>query len=139
MDIVTVKISENGYLLNGGLSVPTAPGNAHFDAIQDWISEGNVPEPEFTSEELTAQALADAKIAREAAVAAIQVTTAAGNTFDGDELSQNRMGRAVAGLDPLGTIQWVLADNSAVIITREELKEALLLAGDAATTIWVNR
>lgn len=34
-----------GYLLNGTMSVPEAPGNSHYILIQKWIEEGNVPEP----------------------------------------------------------------------------------------------
>ena len=80
-----------------------------------------------------------AKIARALAVDAIQVTTAAGNTFDGDELSQGRMSRAIialsTGLAP--SVTWVLADNSTIQATAAELTEALVLAGMAQAAIWV--
>ena len=80
-----------------------------------------------------------AKAAREAAVAAIKVTTTAGNTFDGDEISQGRMARAVialsTGLAP--SVTWVLADNSVIQATAAELTEALVLAGQAQAAIWV--
>ena len=42
--IKTVKMQGSGYLLNGTLSVPNAPGNRHYDAIQLWIAEGNIPD-----------------------------------------------------------------------------------------------
>lgn len=80
-----------------------------------------------------------AKAARAAAVAAIKVTTAAGNTFDGDELSQGRMARAIialsTGLAP--SVNWVLADNTVIQATKNELTEALVLAGQAQAAIWV--
>ncbi len=52
MEIQTVKIQGEGYLLNGTMSVPKADGNREYELIKQWISEGNTPEPEFTEEEL---------------------------------------------------------------------------------------
>lgn len=79
------------------------------------------------------------KASRAAAVEAIDVTTAAGNTFDGDEISQGRMARAILGLQtmPGSAVTWVLADNSVIQATAAELSEALALAGAAQAAIWV--
>ena len=80
------------------------------------------------------------KASRATAVANIKVTTQAGNTFDGDETSQSRMARAVIALNasPAGTkVNWVLADNSVIQATPEELTEALALAGAAQAALWV--
>ena len=52
MEIQTVKIQGNGYLLNGTMSVPKADGNREYEAIKQWLAEGNTPESEFTDEEL---------------------------------------------------------------------------------------
>ena len=88
---------------------------------------------------LEPQTRAAAKIARALAVEAIKVTTQAGNTFDGDEVSQGRMSRAIialsTGLAP--SVTWVLADNSTIEATSAELTEALVLAGMAQASIWV--
>jgi len=100
-----------------------------------WLWDGEAltapPAPPVTRDDL--------KAARDAAVAAIKVTTAAGNTFDGDETSQGRMARAVialsTGLAP--SVTWVLADNSVIAATAAELTEALVLAGQAQAAIWV--
>lgn len=80
-----------------------------------------------------------AKASREAAVAGIVVTTAAGNAFDGDEVSQGRMARAIIALQATGTatVPWVLANNTAILATAAELTEALALAGAAQAAIWV--
>jgi len=88
-----------------------------------------------TTEQLREQA----KAARTAAVAAITVTTQAGNTFDGDEVSQGRIARAIIALQATGTpaVNWVLADNSVIQATAAELSEALALAGAAQAAIWV--
>lgn len=57
-DIQTVKISGQGYLLNGTMSVPgNAPGNSEYELIKQWLKEGNTPEPEFTDEEIQRQEL----------------------------------------------------------------------------------
>lgn len=52
MEIQTVKIQGQGYLLNGTMSVPKADGNLEYELIKQWIVEGNTPEPEYTEEEL---------------------------------------------------------------------------------------
>ena len=79
------------------------------------------------------------KAQRELAVAAIKVTTAAGNVFDGDEVSQGRMARAILGLQASAetTVTWVLADNTVIAATAEELQEALALAGAEQARLWV--
>lgn len=105
-----------------------------FSVIGDaTIGEYVAPPPPLpTREELKAQ--------RTAAVEAIKVTTAAGNTFDGDEVSQGRMSRAIIALGaaPSGaTVNWVLADNTVLNATQAELTEALLLAGQAQAAIWI--
>jgi hypothetical protein len=81
-----------------------------------------------------------AKATRADTVARIRVTTTAGHEFDGDEVSQGRMARAILGLDaagPAATIPWVLADNSVINATAAELREALILAGQAQAAVWV--
>lgn len=101
------------------------------------VEEYNIePLPPPTAEQLRDQA----KAARAQSVAAITVTTAAGNTFDGDEVSQGRMARAIIALGAVGpsaTVNWVLADNSVIQATAAELTEALTLAGAAQAAIWV--
>lgn len=62
MEIQSVKIQGNGYLLNGFMLVPQANGNREYEAIKEWLAEGNIPEPEFTEAEIAQQEL-EAKIA----------------------------------------------------------------------------
>ena len=54
MEIQTVKIQGEGYLLNGSMSVPKADGNREYELIKEWLKD-NTPEPEFTEEELVKQ------------------------------------------------------------------------------------
>lgn len=88
---------------------------------------------------LLLQAREAAKAIRTAAVENIKVTTSAGNTFDGDEVSQGRMARAIIALST-GlelSVTWVLANNSTIEATPAELTEALILSGQAQAAIWV--
>ena len=58
--------------------------------------------------------------------------------FDGDETSQDRMARSCVALNEGETVQWVLADNTIAQVTKEQLRQALRLAGEAQTAIWAN-
>lgn len=93
--------------------------------------------PSKTEEELAAEARAVWKAEREIAVSLIKTTTEAGNVFDGDEISQGRMARAVVSMTSEDTVTWVLADNTVIQATQAELQEALKLAGAAQASIWV--
>ena len=42
--IETVKILKGSFLVDGTMSVPNDPANRHYQAILDWINEGNLPE-----------------------------------------------------------------------------------------------
>ena len=44
MTIETVKPQSEGFLVNGAIAVPNDPANRHYQAILDWINEGNTPE-----------------------------------------------------------------------------------------------
>ena len=43
--------------LADGACIPFADGNRDYEEYKQWLSEGNIPEPEFTSEELAQQEL----------------------------------------------------------------------------------
>ncbi len=68
------------------------------------------------------------------------ITTTAGNVFDADEVSQNRMQRAIHVMNYRGssTTSWKLANNTILEVTIEELDEALALAGENQTQLWFN-
>ena len=61
MEIISVKIQGQCYLLNGTMSVPKADGNREYELIKQWLADGNTPEPEFTDEELIAIEVANKK------------------------------------------------------------------------------
>lgn len=121
------------------------PANpAHFAIVETdtisghpagWTySNGMFSPPVKTPQQLRAEARA----ARTVAVAAITVTTSTGKVFDGDEISQTRMARAIIGLQAAGvpTITWTLANNSITAVTLAELTEALILAGQRQAELW---
>jgi hypothetical protein len=59
IEITSVKTQPNGWLLNGNMLVPDAPGNSERDAILAWLAEGNTPESDTpTPEQLSQQAKA---------------------------------------------------------------------------------
>jgi len=113
----------------GSIEVPSAPNHG----LDVWDGEKWNANAQLVIERVYNQAK-DAKIL---AVSQITVTTASGKAFDGDEVSQNRMARAVTASNAGDTTQWKLADNTQATVTHEELKEALLLAGNAMTVIWM--
>jgi len=90
------------------------------------------------SEEQLAQVrMSKAKQQRSIDIQNIIVTTASGKCFNGDEVAQGRMSRAITVMDSTDSMPWVLSNNSIEVITRTELMEALKLAGVAMAEIWV--
>ena len=62
-----------------------------------------------------------------------------GKVFNGDEVSQSRMVRAIvsAGIVGQTSTYWTLANNVSTLITLDELKEALGKSMQAMAAIWV--
>ena len=63
MKIQTVKISGQGYAVDYGDGViwSVSVDGCGYDKVLAWLSEGNIPEPEFTYEELVAIEVANKK------------------------------------------------------------------------------
>lgn len=95
----------------------------------------------LTAEEISAAELVVAKEERAAAVGAIIVTVDEMD-FNGDEVSQSRMTRAVLLAVAFGkdmdttTTKWVLADDTVAYPTIRQLAKALMLAGEEQTAVW---
>lgn len=45
-----------GYIVNSNMYVPLDTNNSHYREIQEWIAQGNTPEPAYTETELVAHA-----------------------------------------------------------------------------------
>ena len=98
------------------------------------------PDPapvEPTPEEIAKQELEEAKRERKEAVAAIKVEVD-GMTFDGDEVAQSRMARAITAADAAGmdSTAWVLANNEVANVTKAQLQQALSKAMLAMAELW---
>lgn len=141
-------VRENGFITHedwNGIKFNIVGDVAILDGdiipVFEWVNR--VGGRMLTDEEITAFVADQARIAfktqRELNVAAIKVTTSTGKTFDGDEISQTRMARAIIGLQAAGipSLIWVLADNTSAEVTVAEFVEAMILAGQAQASLWV--
>lgn len=146
-----VIIFENGHWVKkrdykGKMYYVTADG--YYGSPNEMKDYGDLPEgcsfdrPPMTTEEQAQADLDAAKSERATAVERLTVTVN-GKVFDADETSQNRMSRVVAGAQALGvdlettTQIWVLADNTIAQPTVAELAQALKLAGQKQSELWV--
>lgn len=61
--MVKYKLAEDGGVhdTETGMSIPAAIGNRHWKQYLIWVTEGGVPDPEFTDEELDARDIDIAK------------------------------------------------------------------------------
>lgn len=117
---------------------------------ESWVEVTNNPDPSYRDAwyldgteikyDPAKQALVDReafKARRDAAVAAI-VVEVDGMLFDGDEVSQGRMAEAILAADSMEEEgPWVLADNSAALVTADQLKQALRAAKWKQAELWV--
>ena len=78
----------------------------------------------------------DWKADRQAQVDSIIVTTAVGD-WDGDEISQSRMSRAILSMNDTDSTLWIMADNTTATVTKANLTEALKLSSEAQTSMWI--
>lgn len=114
--------------------IPFDEANADYRQYLGWLAKGNTPAPADAPS--VEQIYQEWKAERQQRVDAITVEVD-GFIFDGDEVSQNRMARAVTAADQLtDTTPWTLHDNSVVTVTALQLKTACRLAGEAQTAIW---
>ena len=122
-----IRLSDNAY-------IPFAEGNRDYAEYLEWLASGNTPQP---VDPPTPEELREAfKAQRQLLVDAIKVAVGT-KVFDGDEVSQGRMARAAVAMTDAETVLWVLADNTPTQCTKAELIEALRLAGEEQTRIWV--
>ena len=78
-----------------------------------------------------------AKARRETLVESITVE-AGSKVFNGDEVSQTRMARAIVAMQATGTVftQWTLANNTVATVSLNDLVVALAKAGQRQTELW---
>lgn len=107
------------------------PGPAYKAVSGQWVLD---------DDKAAEVAMSEAKTDRAEAVSRITVEVD-GMVFDGDEMAQARMARAItmytsSGLPADTTTSWVLADNTVAQVTVNQLTQALLLAGQKQTELW---
>ena len=136
------KEQADGSLTFNGMTIPAVDGNRHYTEflLLEEAGEAVLVKWEGSAEQLAAdeaEAVAAWKSSRATAVQSITVEVD-GMVFDGDETSQTRMARAVTAADnDTDTTIWVLANNDPATVTAAQLKQALRLAGDAQTALWL--
>jgi len=52
MKITSSKLTENGVLINGSISLPSGNTGHLRDSYNKWLGEGNTPAPQYTESEL---------------------------------------------------------------------------------------
>jgi len=142
-DIKTNQL--DGYIINGNIFVPIDPNNTYYQQVQEWIKQGNIPEPAFTKQQrveyLQNLRISELKNLRQQKVnniiATITLTDTTKVNLNGDELSQTRMTRALLGMSDTDKIDWITADNTLVQLTKADLQNALLETGKQQTQIFV--
>jgi hypothetical protein len=76
------------------------------------------------------------KAQRQEAVDNLEVTYE-GTIYQGDEVSQGRMSRAILALpDDTTTTLWIAKDNTPMQLTKVDLSSILRLSGEAQTALW---
>ena len=98
-----------------------------------WWLKGKAPT--FTDEEIIEKEFVTDKQVRDTEIASLTVEVD-GYVLQADEVSQNRMVRAILVLEKQETIQWVTANDELVMISKEQLEQALRKAVEAQTEIW---
>lgn len=95
-----------------------------------WWLKGKAPT--FTDEEIIEKEFVTDKQVRDTEIASLTVEVD-GYVLQADEVSQNRMVRAILVLEKKETIQWVTANDELVMISKEQLEQALRKAVEAQT------
>jgi len=81
--------------------------------------------------------LTSAKLIREAGTSSIEVTLTNGIVLDGDELSQNRLARALLVMSADDAISWIATNNKIVQLAKEDVAEAIKLSLENQSSIFL--
>lgn len=113
------------------LFVNKVPSNLHMYSVKDGV----------LIKDTLLLTPAEIKQVKVNAIGTLVVTTTSGRVFDGNEVAQDRMVRAIqiAAITSQVETSWKLADNTIVMVTLDELKEALALAGQEMSRIWLEQ
>ncbi len=85
------KLQQSGVLdTETNAFIPNDPANRHWQEYQVWLAVPNVPDPEFTLQELKDKKKVEINGWREDALAALTVDHG-GNTYDADKLARENL------------------------------------------------
>lgn len=138
MIIETVKINGNGWLVNASIFVPNDPVNRHYQTVQNWIDAGNIPDPEFTAEELRKKEIAAAKIIRDDALNALIHDFGDGRIMQTRPKDESNIRNAIEIMtaNSIPSIGWAMVDDIKQNVTVADLQTALQAGQLAALAIW---
>lgn len=138
MNIETVKIQGNGYLVNGNIYVPKTDDNKDYKLIKEWLEiDGNEVEAEFTDfeqlennknnkiQEIKTACTADAPVTLD--VDFINGTTET-ITFNGGDASASAIAGAVTLAQNLGETSVSLWDIDNVVHNNIAFSEAMVIS-----------
>lgn len=137
-EIVNNKIVYYSYQGDPGLVIVHESSKSDNEvSLSDFLDLMNVSDSEASNFNIQAEDYSLWKALRTITVENI-VVEVNGKRFDGDELSQSRMVRAIIIAEATGdtSVNWKLSDNSILPVTINELKQALTLAGETQLEAW---
>jgi hypothetical protein len=101
-----------------------------------YYNQDGTPDVSKIAELEATQAIEAFKAQRQEAVDNLEVTYE-GTIYQGDEVSQGRMSRAILALpDDTTTTLWIAKDNTPMQLTKVDLSSILRLSGEAQTALW---
>lgn len=103
-----------------------------------WIDDAQVTTAEEKAAQAVEQARTKAKAERDAALAEITYTTAAGDVIQCREQDEVRLRRQLARMEATGETgaPWIAADNTPVTVTPDDLRGALRHGEDEVARIF---
>ena len=115
--------------------IPQNEANVHWQDYLQWVAQGNVPDPEYTIDQVKSTKILEINSKRDDTRNAL-IVEYNGNIFDADPVSQNNLIGTVsaitAGLPVADPTVWRTADNINVNMSHTDL---VALGGTLLTTI----
>ena len=129
------KIINNDGLISFNIPIETVPPEDETEEFIDPLKDIDIQSLLKEYENINLKKIY--KVERNKKTSTITVTLENKVILDGDEKSQERISRAINALEPEETTYWIDASGEPQELTREDLKEALKLAGQKQTEIFV--
>jgi len=118
--IKTVKIQEDGWLVNNSMSIPDDKGNRHYQEVQEWIAEGNTPEPQYSLKDLQKLKLNELEVSYN--IANQEAVVYMDTTFQADNGSQSLIVSVLSAGNVPDGFYWLNIDNNQVSMSYADLQ-----------------